>query len=294
VPDVATDAPAGRRGDELAGLDALDTALPPQPSRLSRFWSAAWPLATAVALFTLLWQVVVWSGWKPDFLLPGPRAVYSQLWHDLGSRSLWDAVHTTMVRAVKGYAFALVIGSAIGIAAAQSRVLRAAVSSILTGLQTMPSIAWLPAVVLLFKTSETAMFAIVVLGAAPSIASGVLTGIDHVPPTLKRAGRVLGARGISSYRHVILPGALPGFVNGLKQGWAFAWRSLMAAELIAQIPGTSSIGFRLDIARTNLDVTTLYGTMIVILVIGIAVDVLVFARLESFVRSRWGLADRGA
>jgi NitT/TauT family transport system permease protein len=122
----------------------------------------------------------------------------------------------------------------------------------------------------------------------------VLTGIDHVPPTLKRAGRVLGARGIASYRHVILPGALPGFVNGLKQGWAFAWRSLMAAELIAPVAGTRSIGFRLENARSVIDTTGLYGTMIVILVLGIAIDVLVFARLDDLVRNRWGLADRTA
>jgi NitT/TauT family transport system permease protein len=288
---LATDT---RLGDDLAGLDALDTALPPQPSRLVRTWSAVWPLLAAVALFSAGWQIVVWTGWKPSFLLPGPRPVATQLWHDIGSRPLWDAVRTTLGRALKGYAFALVIGGAIGIAAVQSRILRAAVSSLLTGLQTMPSIAWFPAVIALFRLTETAMFAVVVLGAAPSIASGVITGIDHVPPTLKRAGRVLGARGLRSYRHVVLPAALPGFVNGLKQGWAFAWRSLMAAELIAQIPGVRSLGFRLDVARTNSDYTGLYATMVVILAIGIAVDLLVFARLEGFVRRRWGLAEHSA
>src|SRR5262245_54598432 len=85
---------AARLGDGLAGLDALDTAAPPRPSRLRRFWSAAWPLLAAFVLFTLVWQIVVWSGWKPEYLLPGPKAVYTQLWHDLGSASLWDAVHT--------------------------------------------------------------------------------------------------------------------------------------------------------------------------------------------------------
>jgi NitT/TauT family transport system permease protein len=99
---------------------------------------------------------------------------------------------------------------------------------------------------------------------------------------------------LSTYRHVILPGALPGFVNGLKQGWAFAWRSLMAAELIAQIPGVRSIGFRLQYARELSDAAGLYSTMIVILLIGIAVDLLAFARLEGFVRRRWGMDSRTA
>jgi NitT/TauT family transport system permease protein len=293
-PEIVDATTARRIGAELAGLDALETAAPPRRSRLARFWSGTWPLLAAVALFIAAWQVVVWTGWRSEYLLPGPRIVFRQLWSDLGTRALWEALETTMVRALKGYTFALVIGAAIGIAAAQSRILRAAVGSILTGLQTMPSVAWLPAMILLFKLSEAAMFAVVVLGAAPSIASGVLSGIDHVPPALKRAGRVLGARGPSSYRHVILPGALPGFVNGLKQGWAFAWRSLMAAELIAQVAGKPSIGFRLENSRAIFDTAGLYGTMVVILVIGIVVDLLVFARLETFVRSRWGLNERAA
>ena len=96
-----------------------------------------------------------------------------------------------------------------------------------TGLQTMPSIAWFPLAILLFQQSERAVLFVVVLGAAPSIANGIVAGIDHTPPILLRAGRVLGARGFSSLRHVVLPAAFPSFVSGLKQGWAFAWRSLL-------------------------------------------------------------------
>ena len=114
----------------------------------------------------------------------------------------------------------------------RSRVLRAAVGSLITGLQTMPSIAWFPLAILLFKLTEAAIMFVVVLGAAPSIANGLISGVDHVPPIMLRAGRVLGAKGISAYRHVMLPAALPSFIAGLKQGWAFAWRSLMAGELL--------------------------------------------------------------
>ena len=119
------------------------------------------------------------------------------------------------------------------------QVLRAAIGSMITGLQTMPSVAWVPLAIILFKLTENAIFFVVVLGAAPSIANGIIDGIDHVPPILLRAGRVLGARGCHSLRHVVIPAALPSVVGGLKQGWAFAWRSLMAGELITQFPGNS-------------------------------------------------------
>ena len=171
-----------------------------------------------------------------------------------------------------------------------SKVVRSAVGSLITGLQTMPSIAWFPLAILLFKLSENAITFVVVLGAAPSIANGLITGVDHVPPILLRAGRVLGARGLSSYRYVILPASLPSFVGGLKQGWAFAWRSLMAGELIVVL-GSRSVGFLLQEKRNLNDSAGLIAMMIVVLVIGIVVDSLVFGTLDRWVRRRYGLLD---
>ena len=131
-----------------------------------------------------------------------------------------------------GFAVAIVIGVVVGSLVARVPVLRAAFGSLITGLQTMPSIAWFPLAILLFQLSEKAILFVVVLGAAPAIANGLIAGADHIPPILTRAGRVLGARGFNAYRFVILPASLPAFVAGLKQGWAFAWRSLMAGELL--------------------------------------------------------------
>jgi NitT/TauT family transport system permease protein len=170
---------------------------------------------------------------------------------------------------------------------------RSAVGALITGLQTMPSIAWFPLAILLFKLSEAAILFVVVMGAAPSIANGLISGVDHVPPLLLRAGRMAGAQGIRLYRHVVLPAALPSFVGGLKQGWAFAWRSLMAGELLVLIPGTSSIGSRLEFARTNVDTPALLAMMVVILVIGLVVDT-VFGRADGAIRRRWGLVDPAA
>ncbi len=161
--------------------------------------------------------------------------------------------------------------------------------SLITGLQTMPSIAWFPLALLLFRLSEAAIMFVVVIGAAPSIANGLISGIDNVPPLLTRAGRVLGARGLGAYRYVILPAALPSFLTGLKQGWAFAWRSLMAGELLVIIANQPSIGSRLQFEREFADSAGLMSVMLLILVLGVAVDAIAFSTLERHVRRRRGL-----
>jgi NitT/TauT family transport system permease protein len=274
------------------GLDALELAGAQPRRRLARLWSATWPKLAAISLALLAWQLVVWSHWKPDYVLPGPRSVLERLWNDLVHGDLLDSVAITMRRAVQGFGIALVVGVVLGTAVARVKVLRAAFGSLITGLQTMPSIAWLPLAILLFRQTETAILFVVVLGATPSIANGLIAGIDNTPPLLLRAGRVLGARGLSSLRHVVLPAALPSFMAGLKQGWAFAWRSLLAGELLVIVGHVQSLGVRLQFNRENLDAEGLLATMLAILVIGIMVDSFVFGTLERAIRRRWGLVDQ--
>ena len=281
-----------RQEQELAGLDALETVVEPTPSFASRAWAMLWPKLMAIVIVVGGWQLVVMSGWKPEFVLPSPFTVFQRLWEDMQTAEFWNAINVTMQRAVKGYALALIIGVAIGLAVSRSRVLRAAVGSLITGLQTMPSVAWFPLAILLFKLSEAAIMFVIVLGAAPSIANGLIHGVDHVPPIMLRAGRVLGAKGISAYRYVILPAALPSFTAGLKQGWAFSWRSLMAGELLVIIANSKSLGFLLASNRELVDAPGLMATMIVILVIGIIVDALFFAQIEKRLRHRWGLDQK--
>jgi NitT/TauT family transport system permease protein len=165
------------------------------------------------------------------------------------------------------------------------------VAALITGLQTMPSIAWFPLGILLFGLNESAIMFVVILGAAPSIANGLISGVDHIPRIILRAGHVLGARGFARYRHIVLPAALPSFVGGLKQGWAFCWRSLMAGELLVIIAGQPSIGVRLSTARDFSDAPLLLAVMVVILVIGIVVDLLLFGTLDRAIRRRWGLLE---
>jgi len=275
---------------QLAGLDALEAALGRPPSRARHLWSATWPKLAAAMLALLVWQAVVSTGWRPQYVLPGPGKVFPELARLLTTARFWKAVAITMRRAVTGYAIAVVVGCCLGLAVARVRTMRVAVGSLITGLQTMPSIAWFPLAILLFKLSEQAILFVVVLGAAPSIANGLISGVDHVPPLMVRAGRVAGASGLKLYRHVVLPASLPAFVAGLKQGWAFAWRSLMAGELIVIVANKPSIGAGLQQARELSDAPNLIAFMIVVLSIGIVVDT-VFGRADTAMRRRWGLID---
>jgi NitT/TauT family transport system permease protein len=274
------------------GLDKLELALPQPKGRARRIWFAIWPKVAAVGLFFLIWQCVVWSGWKPEYLLPGPIPVLERLFTDADIST--EAALRTLQRGVFGFLLAVGIGTVVGAAVARIPVLRSAVGSMITGLQTMPSIAWFPLAILLFQLTEGAILFVVVLGAAPSVANGLIAGIDTIPPIMLRTGRVLGAQGLATFRHVIMPAALPTFVGGLKQGWAFAWRSLLAGELLVLIAGKFSLGQRLQFAAEFADGEGVLAAMMVIFFVGVVIDSLFFAQAEWWVRRRYGLVDAAA
>ncbi|MEU8157918.1 ABC transporter permease [Micromonospora sp. NPDC048986] len=283
---------SARTDAEITGLDALEIAgRDKEVSRGARIWAATWPKLAALAIAIAAWQLVVLSGWKPPYSLPGPLEVGRELITQAQGPQLWDGLLTTLRRAAVGYVFSVAVGLLLGLAVARSTVLRAAIGSMITALQTMPSIAWFPLAILLFELSEKAIFFVVVLGAAPSIANGVISGVDYVPPLLVRAGRNLGARGLNLYRYVIAPAALPAIVAGLKQGWAFSWRSLMAGELLVVGISQTSLGAQLTYSRELSDSPWLLSTMIVILVVGLVVDA-AFGAADKAIRRRWGVLDQ--
>jgi NitT/TauT family transport system permease protein len=280
----------------LHGLDQLELE-PVQaaagPGRIGRrAWAAVWPKLLAIALVLAVWELVTLSGWK-RLVLKGPGPVFSDLWGQMQHAQLWQIIGWTLRSAVIGYGAALIIGSVVGLLVARIPPLRAAVGSIITGLQAMPSVAWAPFGIILFGENESAILFVVILGAAPSIANGLITGVDYTPPLLLRAGKTMGLRGVALYRYLILPASLPAFVAGLKQGWAFAWRSLMAAELFIAIIGQISIGQQLSVDQQNLDFAGASSMIIVILVIGIVVDTL-FTKADLAIRRRRGLLDPAA
>jgi sulfonate transport system permease protein len=245
------------RADSLAGLDNLELA--PQPGRDflrgtgTRALNGLWPKLLAIVLVLAIWQLIYVSNIKSHAIFPGPATVLSDLWDQAHHYLLWQAIGTTLRRAVLGFATALVIGTLLGALVSRIKPLRAAVGSMITGRQTMPSIAWFPFAIIFFGEDTAAIVFVIVLGAAPSIANGLIAGVDYTPPLLLRAGKTMSLRGLLLYRYLILPASLPTFVAGLKQGWAFAWRSLMAGELLVIIANTSSIGVLLENDQSQLD-----------------------------------------
>jgi NitT/TauT family transport system permease protein len=274
-----------------SGLDALEVPVAPRVSRGKRIWRAAWPKLLAIGIVLAFWQFLIWIEWKKPYQFASPEATFSALFDNwsLIMESMW----TTLRRGFQGYAIAIVIGVGIGAAVARIPVLRAAIGSMITGLQTMPSVAWYPLAIIIFKLSEGAIFFVVVIGAAPSIANGLINGVDNISPVLLRAGKVLGAKRLDSFRYVILPAALPSFVGGLKQGWAFAWRSLLAGEIIGGIAGFS-LGQQLKANQEVIDPAGIQAVMIVLFTIGVLMDALVFSNLERKIRKRYGLVDTAA
>jgi NitT/TauT family transport system permease protein len=272
-----------------SGLDALEVPLAPRVSRARKVWRATWPKLLATAIVVGVWQFLYAIEWKPKTAFPSPGQAFESLYDnwDLLGEATWN----TLGRAIQGFLIALVIGGVVGAFVARIPVLRAAIGSMITGLQTMPSVAWFPAAILIFKLSEAAILFVVVLGAAPSIANGLINGIDNISPVLLRAGRVMGASRVRAFRYVVLPAALPSFVGGLKQGWAFAWRSLLAGELLVLIAGKFSLGQQLQANRDFADAAGLYAVMILIFVVGVIMDACVFGVADRWVRRRYGLID---
>jgi NitT/TauT family transport system permease protein len=280
---------AGAQAAALAGLDSLET-LPTAKSWSARaVWAATWPKLLAIALVIGVWQLVHLSGWK-KFVLPGPSTVFANLWGQMQHAMLWQAIDITMRRAVIGFALSVLIGAVIGALVSRIKPLRAATGSLITALQTMPSIAWFPFAIILFGASTSAIVFVIVLGSAPSVANGLITGVDYIPPLLMRAGKTMGLSRFALYRHLILPASLPSFVSGLKQAWAFAWRSLMAGELLVIIIGQPSIGALLNADQDQTDMASAVAIMIVILALGIIIDAL-FTKADAVIRGRRGMTD---
>jgi sulfonate transport system permease protein len=288
--------PTKRTDAELAEMVVNQATMTQKqrPPVALRIWGAVWPKLLAVGLVLAAWQLAVLLQWKPDYILPSPGTVFARLWSEATGSSvtdatLWDQIGLTMRRALIGYGLAIAIGTAVGISVVQWRTLRLAIGSLIAGLQTMPSIAWFPLAILFFGLHDSAIMFVVVLGAAPSIAAGVITGIDEVPPPLLRAGKMIGANGVNRYRHIVLPAAMPAYVSGLKQGWAFSWRSLLAGELLVPIGGAASLGSALTYSRTVPNgAPWLLALMIVILIVGMVMDA-IFGVFTRRIREKRGL-----
>jgi NitT/TauT family transport system permease protein len=244
-------------------------------------------LAASLAIWELLSRLGPWPRW----LFPGPGAVSSSLAALVADGRLGEAVLRSLGRLAQGYGLSVLVGVPLGIAMGRSPVVRAVIRPAVLGLQALPSICWLPLAILWFGLSEAAIVFVVVMGSLLAVAIATEDAVLGVDPMMLRAAGTLGIRGLRFHLGVLLPAALPGVLTGVKLGWSFAWRALMAGELLFVAGG---LGQLLQAGRELLDAAQVMAVMVAIVAVGTAVDRVLFRVIELRVRRRWGLAEAPA
>ncbi len=233
-----------------------------------------------------LWQVVVMSGVWPSNILPPPYEVAEDLAYGAMDGSLFYGVVTSMWRLIVGLSIAIVGGVVLGIFMARVDVVNQTVGSLVLGLQSIPSIAWVPIAILWLGLTHTGIIFVIAIGAIFAVTINTYTGVKNIDPHFIEAARNMGARGSQLISAVLIPAAFPYMISGFKQGWAFAWRGVIGAELLFSYQG---LGFSLHAGRSLNDVSQVIAIMLVIMGIGLIVDGVAFKRLEDKVMHRWGL-----
>ena len=238
------------------------------------------------AVLVVLWILVTRLHLWPPYLLPTPRGVFESLRAGFADHSFWIAIAVSMQRIAIGYAISVAIGIALGLALASSQFLEQTLGGLLVSLQSLPSICWLPMAVLWFGLSERAILFVVIMGSVLSVTISMETGRKQMPKIYSLAGRNLGAHGLRLFLFVLFPASLPYLLTGLKQGWAFAWRSLIAGEMIFVSLG---LGQLLMMGRDLNDMSQVIAVIILIIAIGYVVDGLIFKVMERRLQYKWGL-----
>ena len=236
-----------------------------------------------IAIWVLLAELKVW----PPYVFPTPKGVAESLWAGFADHSFWIAMAVSMKRMLIGYSLSVVLGMVLGLGVASNKFLEETLGGLLVSLQSLPSICWLPLAVLWFGLTEKAILFVVVMGSLLSVTIAMETGRQQMPKIYGMAGRNLGARGFKLFWYVLLPASLPFILSGLKQGWAFAWRSLISGEMIFVSLG---LGQLLMMGRDLNDMSQVIAVMMLIIAIGYIVDGLVFKTIERRLQHKWGLS----
>jgi len=240
------------------------------------------------AILLLLWQWLFYMRFWSPVLLPSPLQVWAYLESAVADGTLFKATLVTMRRLLAGYFAGLILGLPLGLLSARWRVFHDTVGTLALGLQTLPSVCWVPLALLWFHQSEGAMLFVVVMGTVWSVVIATETGVRNVPPIYRRAALTMGSKRLHIWFKVILPAALPFIVSGMKQGWAFAWRSLMAAEIFVTVLTGFGLGQLLHFGRELNAMEQVIAIMLVIVVIGLLADKIFFSPFERFLHRRWG------
>lgn len=223
--------------------------------------------------------------WKA-YVFPPPEAVFATIVELVVDHTLLIAVLASAKRIIIGYFISTVIGIALGLSLVRFKYIDEQVSSLILGLQTLPSICWLPFAILWYGLNESAIIFVIAIGSTFAVAIAIESGMKNVNPLFIRAAKTLGASGLKAYWNVIIPASLPSVISGLKQGWSFAWRALMAGEMLL---ATKGLGQVLMVGRDLADISQVVAVMIVIVILGVTVDKLIFGRIEIHIRHKWGL-----
>src|ERR1043166_3054653 len=248
---------------------------------------------TFFALLFFIGLIAIWSAvvrakiWSP-VLLPGPQSVFDYLVSAARDGSLLSASAVTLRRLLLGYAIGIAIGLPLGLLTASSKFVEDTIGVLALGLQTLPSVCWVPLALLWLGQTEGAMLFVVIMGTVWSVVIATDTGVRTIPPIYARAARTMGSRYFHKWIHVILPASLPYLVSGMKQGWAFAWRSLMAAEIYVTILTGFGLGHLLHYGRELHAMDQVIAVMLVIVIIGLLADKILFSPWERFLHRRWG------
>jgi NitT/TauT family transport system permease protein len=236
-----------------------------------------------LGLWTILAKLKIW----PSYLFPTPWGVTEELYNGFQDHSYWIAIVVSMKRVLLGYGVSVVLGMILGLGIASNKFLEETMGGLLVSLQSLPSICWWPLALLWFGFNQNAILFVVVMGSLLSVTIAMEDGRKQMPKIYGMAGRNLGARGFQLFWYVLLPASLPYIVTGLKQGWAFAWRSLITAEMLYVSLGLGQV---LMMGRETNNTNAVIAVMILIITIGYIVDGLVFKTIEKRLHQRWGLA----
>jgi len=238
------------------------------------------------------WHFLVKAGVYSPVLLPSPQSVGEYLVGAARDGTLLEATSVTVRRLLVGYFIGIAIGLPLGLFTSASKFMEDTIGVLALGLQTLPSVCWIPLALLWFGQTESAMLFVVVMGTVWSVVIATDTGVRNIPPIFARAAKTMGSTGLHKWTKVILPASLPFLVSGMKQGWAFAWRSLMAAEIYVTILTGFGLGHLLHYGRELNAMEQVIGVMLVIIAIGLLTDKILFSPVERFLHSRWGTGVR--
>jgi NitT/TauT family transport system permease protein len=234
----------------------------------------------------IVWEALALAKFWPPYLFPTPQGVAASLYDGFKDHSILIGIGISLRRVVIGYAISVVLGILLGMLLASNEFLEDTLGRVILSLQSLPSACWVPIALLWFGLSETAIIFVTITGSLLAVTQSTKAGFDNVPRILSMAGRNLGAKGPQLFWHVMLPASMPYLMDGLRQGWAFAWRSLITGEMIYISLG---LGQLLMAGRDFNDINLVVAVMILIAVLGYAVDGLLFRRLDSSIRQRWGM-----